>query len=428
MRSPDRKLLPREIARKKKKLSKTLNQLEGLTEGTKKHHRKSFKAEKTLDQVTTGKSGIRPNKSALNMLGVSRNEYGESRGEGHDGKQRFRYDQADKNSFNKLNQKTKDSLQGEAYKYDKPFFSPKYGVNVDPEDGVLSNRPIYSDNTKLTYDKIDKPFSKSGMNRNETQKDSLGHDAAWAKWEKGYMDRTHKMKGTKFEKPITPEENKKEMEMERGEFMYDKGKGQIRLRKTDDAERPLERKSKKKNPKLKAGKNANYSRRDKDSYFYDYDYAEEKKNIIHPTRKERIKKIRDKGRNEESKTSSPINLNDPYAGQYEAGAGGGADYFSNAEDFQKLFSNIGDAFSKAYTPENRAKYQEKRANRREERGKKKHPKNTLEAFNVKDKQGQPIGENKDRIAFEKKTQDIRDKAAKNRAKALLSKKKKDQNT
>ena len=31
------------------------------------------------------------------------------------------------------------------------------------------------------------------------------------------------------------------MEAERGEFMYDKNKGQIRLRKTDDAENPIER-------------------------------------------------------------------------------------------------------------------------------------------------------------------------------------------
>ena len=46
----------------------------------------------------------------------------------------------------------------EAWKYNKPFFSPKFGVNVDPEDGVLSGRPVYSDGTKLTYDKIDKPF------------------------------------------------------------------------------------------------------------------------------------------------------------------------------------------------------------------------------------------------------------------------------
>ena len=34
---------------------------------------------------------------------------------------------------------------------------------------------------------------------NEVKKDSLGEKEAWAKWEKGYMDRTHKFKGTKFE-------------------------------------------------------------------------------------------------------------------------------------------------------------------------------------------------------------------------------------
>ena len=65
MRSADRKLLPQEVARKRKKLDKTLGQLEGLKEGTRKHHRKMFKAEKTLDQVRTGKSGIRPTKSPL---------------------------------------------------------------------------------------------------------------------------------------------------------------------------------------------------------------------------------------------------------------------------------------------------------------------------------------------------------------------------
>ncbi len=68
-----------------------------------------------------------------------------------------------------LNQKTKDSLQGEARKYNKPFFSPKHGVNVDPEDGVLSNRPVYKDGSKLTYEKIDKPFSKSGINRDSKE-------------------------------------------------------------------------------------------------------------------------------------------------------------------------------------------------------------------------------------------------------------------
>ena len=69
MRSEDRKLTPRDISRKSKKLEKTLRQLEGLNKGNKKYHRKMFKAEKTLDQLQTGKSGIRPNKTAFNMSG-----------------------------------------------------------------------------------------------------------------------------------------------------------------------------------------------------------------------------------------------------------------------------------------------------------------------------------------------------------------------
>ena len=91
---------------------------------------------------------------------LNQNEYGESRGEGHDISKDFRFDPADKEAFEALNQQTKDSLVDQAWKYGKPFFSPKHGVNVDPEDGVLSNRPVYSDNTKLTYDKISKPFSE----------------------------------------------------------------------------------------------------------------------------------------------------------------------------------------------------------------------------------------------------------------------------
>lgn len=79
----------------------------------------------------------------------------------------------------------------------------------------------------------------------EVKKDSLGKEAAWAKWEKGYLDRTHKFKGTKFEKPITREENIKEMESERGEFKYDPAKGKVILKKTDDAESPLNKEGKK---------------------------------------------------------------------------------------------------------------------------------------------------------------------------------------
>ena len=52
---------------------------------------------------------------------LNQNEYGESRGEGHKSGERFRYDPADKKAFEALSQVQKDSLQGEAYKYNKPF-------------------------------------------------------------------------------------------------------------------------------------------------------------------------------------------------------------------------------------------------------------------------------------------------------------------
>jgi hypothetical protein len=67
-----------------------------------------------------------------------------------------------------LNQKTKDSLHNEAALRGKPFFSPKYGVNVDPEDGVLVNRPVYTDDTKLTYEIADKPFRSNSSNHFST--------------------------------------------------------------------------------------------------------------------------------------------------------------------------------------------------------------------------------------------------------------------
>ena len=67
-----------------------------------------------------------------------------------------------------LNQKTKDSLHNEAALRGKPFFSPKYGVNVDHEDGVLVNRPVYTDGTKLTYEIADKPFRSNSSNHFST--------------------------------------------------------------------------------------------------------------------------------------------------------------------------------------------------------------------------------------------------------------------
>ena len=45
-----------------------------------------------------------------------------------------------------LSQEQKDSLHEQANKFGKAFFSPEFGVNVDPEDGVLSNRPTFKPN------------------------------------------------------------------------------------------------------------------------------------------------------------------------------------------------------------------------------------------------------------------------------------------
>lgn len=70
-----------------------------------------------------------------------------------------------------LKQAVKDSLHTEANKYGKAFFSPKHGVNVDPEDGVLSNRPVYNDGSKLTYESISKPHSESNLNMNSSPLD-----------------------------------------------------------------------------------------------------------------------------------------------------------------------------------------------------------------------------------------------------------------
>ncbi len=124
---------------------------------------------------------------------------------------------------------------GEVRKYNSP------GTTGNKE-AIKHNRQIMS---KIgTFNMPHSPLNKG----HEIKQDSLGKDEAWAQWEKGYMDRTHKFKGTKFEKPITAEENRKEMEMERNEFMYDPKIGRIRLRKTDDADIPIERKSSMENP------------------------------------------------------------------------------------------------------------------------------------------------------------------------------------
>ena len=151
------------------------------------------------------------------MTSPLKQKYGESRGEGHKSGERFRYDPADKKAFQALNQVQKDSLHSEAMKYNKPFFSPKHGVNVDPEDGVLSNRPVYSDDTKLTYDKISKPFDSPankaeprrtigrGKNFNKVAKDksATGGAAGGGMTQKGVNEYKRKNPGSKLKTAVT---------------------------------------------------------------------------------------------------------------------------------------------------------------------------------------------------------------------------------
>jgi len=111
-----------------------------------------------------------------------------------------------------LNQKTKDSLQGEAWKYGKSFYSPKHKVNVDPEDGVLSNRVFYEDGSELKYESIDKPFSKSGINRDskEPRKTTTGEGRNFrtvkegaGMTEAGVADYKKKNPGSKLKTAVT---------------------------------------------------------------------------------------------------------------------------------------------------------------------------------------------------------------------------------
>ena len=122
------------------------------------NNKSPFNCWKGYERVPGTKPGAKG--SCRKSSPANQNHYGESRGEGHKSGERFRSDPADRKAFAALSQVQKDSLHHQANLYGKPFFSPKHGVNVDPEDGVLSNRPVYSDNTKLTYDKIDKPFNQ----------------------------------------------------------------------------------------------------------------------------------------------------------------------------------------------------------------------------------------------------------------------------
>ena len=130
---------------------------------------------------------------------------------------KIKFDQANRKRVEEMPQSVKDSLHTEANKYGKEFFSPKYQVNVDPEDGVLSNRPIYEDGSKLTYEKIDKPFDSpankaeprrtigKGKNFNKVSKDksATGGAAGGGMTEKGVKEYKRKNPGSKLKTAVT---------------------------------------------------------------------------------------------------------------------------------------------------------------------------------------------------------------------------------
>ena len=133
-----------------------------------------------------------------------------------------------------LNHCSTSMMHSEAWNEMRKNNSPN---TIGNEAGIAHNKKMRE--AIGTFKMPHSPLNKS----NEVKKDSLGKEDAWAKWEKGYMDRKYKFKGTPYEKPITREENIREMESERSEFMYDPKIGKIRLRKTDDADIAIERKS-----------------------------------------------------------------------------------------------------------------------------------------------------------------------------------------
>jgi len=123
--TPGRILDAGDIRRKQNKLKKTKEQLKNLDPTSRKYHRKSFKIEKTEGQLESGRAGIGSFKMPYNAAPQQVvNSSGDER---------------------VLSQQQKDSLHGQAMKFGYPFFSSKFGVNVDPEDGVLSNRPVISE-------------------------------------------------------------------------------------------------------------------------------------------------------------------------------------------------------------------------------------------------------------------------------------------
>ena len=78
---------------------------------------------------------------------------------------------------------------------------------------------------------------KKGSPAKNKNNDSIAASNAWKDFKKSYMDRTHKFKGTPYEKPLSSKDNLREYNVEKNEFYYDTNKKKMRLIPTDDAER-----------------------------------------------------------------------------------------------------------------------------------------------------------------------------------------------
>jgi len=127
-----------------------------------------------------------------------------------------------------LTQQDKDSLKDQANKFGYPFWSPKFQVNVDPEDGVLDNRPVLpkdklfegsggytleelqnlypeSEGRKLTYKVEDRPIEEKV-------------NEAYSKIRDQYLSM-----GGKKKHPLLPVKDEDEMYQEfLGEYKYTK--------------------------------------------------------------------------------------------------------------------------------------------------------------------------------------------------------------
>tara|TARA_R100001463_G_scaffold131498_1_gene191556 strand:+ start:262 stop:852 length:591 start_codon:yes stop_codon:yes gene_type:complete len=124
-----------------------------------------------------------------------------------------------------LTQKDKDSLHEQAMKFGYPFFSPKFGVNVDTEDGVLDVRPDFMPNLDdfselpvekrggYTPEQLESLYPKS-ENRKLTYKveDKPVEDLVKQAYSKRYDDYMS-MVGKK-KHPMLPEQTKEQAEKE----------------------------------------------------------------------------------------------------------------------------------------------------------------------------------------------------------------------